>query len=101
MASDIPPHNQFIPAENLKSQVWLDQIDSWTENQKVMINGKKTKIMIFNFTDRFQFTTRMKLKNENVEDLTSTKLLGTIRSDDLKWELNTASIVKKITTRSQ
>ena len=28
--SDIPPHNQFIPAENLESQVWLDKIDRWT-----------------------------------------------------------------------
>ena len=36
--SDIPPHNQFIPAENLESQVWLDKIDEWTDNKKMMIN---------------------------------------------------------------
>ena len=94
--SDIPPHNQLIPAENLKSQCWLEQIDNWTENQKMMINQKKTKTMIINFTDKFQFTTRLKLKNENVEVLKSTKLLGTIISDDLKWERNTAIIVKKL-----
>ena len=61
--SDIPPHNQFIPPEQLQSQDWLNQIDEWTENQKMMINSKKTKTMIFNFTENFQFTTRLKLKN--------------------------------------
>jgi hypothetical protein len=35
--SDIPSHNQFIPPQNLKSQAWLDNIDEWTENQKMMI----------------------------------------------------------------
>ena len=101
VASDIPPHNQFIPAENLQSQVWLDKIDSWTENPKMMINEKKTKTMIFNFTDRFQFTTRLKLKNDNIEVIKSTKLLGTILSADLKWDLNTASITKKANARME
>jgi hypothetical protein len=36
--SDIPTQNQFIPAEQLQSQGWLDTIDEWTENQKMMIN---------------------------------------------------------------
>ena len=65
--SDIPSHNQFIPPELLQSQVWLDKIDEWTENQKMMINGKKTKPMIFNVTEKFQFTTRLKLKEETLK----------------------------------
>jgi hypothetical protein len=73
--SDIPDHNQFIPPQNLKSQGWLDEIDDWTENQKMMINTKKTKTMIFNFTDNFQFTTRLKIKEENIDVIDSTKLL--------------------------
>ena len=28
--SDIPTHNQLIPPENFKSQLWLDEIDQWT-----------------------------------------------------------------------
>ena len=66
-----------------------------------MINGKKTKTMIFNFTDNFKFTTRLKLENENVEVISNTRLLGTIISDDLKWDLNTASIVKKANMRME
>ena len=67
----------------------------------MMINGKKTKTMIFNFTENFQFTTRLKLKSENVEVINNTKLLGTIITDDLKWDLNTKSIVKKANMRME
>ena len=41
--TDIPLHNQFIPAENLQSQEWLNQINDWTENQQMLINEKKNK----------------------------------------------------------
>ena len=57
--------------------------------------------MIFNFTENFQFTTRLKLKSENVEVINNTKLLGTIITDDLKWDLNTKSIVKKANMRME
>ena len=46
--------------------------------QKMLINQKKTKTMIFNFTDNYQFTTRLSLNQENIEVVTETKLLGTI-----------------------
>ena len=79
--SDIPTHNLFIPAENLKSQVWLNQINEWTKNQKMVINSKKTKTMIFNFTDKFKFSTRLALEEDNIEVIRNTKLLGTEISD--------------------
>ena len=78
---DIPPHNQLIPPQNLKLKGWFDNINEWTENQKMMINCKKTKTMIFNFTDNFQFTTRLKLNQKNIEVINRTKLLGTIISN--------------------
>ena len=85
--SDIPTHNQYIPAQYLKSQVWLDEINRWTENQKMLINEKKTKTMIINFTDNYQFTTRLQLKGEHIEVIKSTRLLGTILADDLKRQM--------------
>ena len=99
--SDIPSHNQFIPPQNLQSQDWLDKIDAWTENQKMMINTKKTKAMIFNFTDNHQFVTRLKLTDENVEVIEHTKLFGTIIRNVLKWDMNTKSLVKKANARIQ
>ena len=57
--------------------------------------------MIFNFTKKYQFTTRLTLNNENIEVLKSTKLLGTIISDDLQWNLNTKNIVRKANSRME
>ena len=99
--SDLPVHNQFIPAKNLESQTWLDGINEWTVKQKMRINEKKTKNLIFNFTDNYQFMTRLSLNGQNVEVLNSTKLLGTIVSDDLRWDLNTSNIVKKANARME
>ena len=99
--SDISSHNQFIPPENLKSQEWLENINLWTKNQKMKLNLSKTKTMIFNNTKKFQFSTRLHLENENIEVINSTKLLGTIISNDLKWTANTKDIVKKANSRMQ
>jgi hypothetical protein len=41
----------------------------------------------------------LKIKNENVEVIEKTKLLGTIISNDLKWDSNTSFIVKKANAR--
>ena len=57
--------------------------------------------MIFNYTEKYQFSTRLLLNNELVENLSSTKLLGTIISDDLRWDLNNINIVKKANARME
>ena len=57
VAIDIPTHGQFIEKENLKSQEYLDQINDWTNKQKMIISQKKIKAMIFNFTTNQQVTT--------------------------------------------
>ena len=67
----------------------------------MLINGKETKTIIFNYTNKYQFTTRLTLDGQNVEVIDSTKLLGTIISNDLKWSLNTAVIVKKANARME
>ena len=59
------------------------------------LNEKKTKNMIFNYTDKFQFSTRLNLNGKNIDVVEKTKLLGTIVTHDLNWEENTASCVKK------
>ena len=51
--------------------------------------------MIFNFTEDFQFATRLYLENTLLEIIDETKLLGTIISTDLKWHQNTEMLIKK------
>ena len=92
---DIREDNQFIPPENLKSQTYLDLINLWTMNQKMLINQTKTKTMIFNYTNKYQFSTRLNLNNQILETVKETKLLGTIIMDDLQWDQNTNYITKK------
>ena len=93
--NDIGEHNQFIPPANLKSQTYLNEINSWTTKQRMLINKNKTKKMVFNFTNKYQFSTRLTLENQILETVKETKLLGTIITDDLKWDKNT-DYIKKI-----
>ena len=67
----------------------------------MLINEKKTKTMIINFTENYKFTTRLQLKGENIEVVNSKRLLGTMLTDDLGWDLNTATLVKKANARMQ
>ena len=100
VASDInSEHNQFIHSSHLKSQENLENINKWTVNKKMQLNANKTQNMIFNFTNKQKFNTRMKLGDKNVETVSSTKLLGTIITNDLKWNQNTAYLVKKANAR--
>ena len=92
--SDVPEHGQFIQSENLKSQEYLNQINTWTEDHKMIISEKKTKAMIFNFTDKFQFTTRLQLKDKNVEVVDHMKILGTVVKSDLSWDDNCRLLIK-------
>ena len=61
----------------------------------MMFNVKKSKTMIFNFTNQYQFTTRLSLNNNNLDVVSDTKLLRTIICDDLKWDKNCNAIIKK------
>ena len=61
----------------------------------MILNQRKTKVMIFNFTDNYKFTTNLNLNDEKLEVVNQAKLLGVIISDDLKWDKNTEYLVKK------
>ena len=66
--NDLPTHNQFVEPQNLKSQQWLDEINTWTVNQKMKINEQKTNVMFFNFSNEKQFTTRLTINDEPISD---------------------------------
>ena len=52
--SDIPVHGQVIDSANLRSQAYLDGINIWTTNQKMLLSHKKIKAMIVSFTSSQQ-----------------------------------------------
>ena len=65
------------------------------------LNEKKTKSMIFNFTKKHQFTTKMSVNNVKLEIVSEAKLLGTVITDKLTWDRNTEELVKKAFRRMQ
>ena len=57
--------------------------------------------MIFNYTNKYQFTTRLSINEQPIEVIRNTRLLGTIIQDDLTWDLNTAELVRKANARME
>ena len=57
--------------------------------------------MIVNFTNNFQFTTRLQLKQKNVEIVDKIKILGTIVTNQLSWNENCSNLIKKANARMQ
>ena len=99
--NDLPLHGQFVDSSNLKSQGYIDKINLWSENQQMVISEKKTKAMIVNFTQNYQFHTRLNLKKNNVQVVNQMKILGTVVTDQLSWSENCTILVKKVNARMQ
>ena len=99
IASDIGSHGQFLPSGNIKSQAYLDSIKQWTDDSKMALNKDKTKYMVINFTKKFQFSTRIALEDKLLEEVQECKLLGLNLTNQLSWQKNTESIVKRGNTR--
>ena len=59
------------------------------------LNKRKTKNKIFNFSKKYQFTTKLNVDQENIEMVRETTLLGTFITDKLTWDRNTEELVKK------
>ena len=65
----------------------------------MLLNKKKSKTMNFNFTNNYQFSSRLRLDGEVLETISETRLLGVLVNDSLTWDLNTKSLVKRANAR--
>ena len=99
VASDISCHNQFIDPKNLESQNHLNEVNKWTQENKMELNTKKCQVMIFNYTRKYQFNTRLSIEDEILSIVKEVKLLGVVITDDLSWNRNTSYLVKKANSR--
>ena len=59
------------------------------------LNTVKSKYMTINYTDNYNFNTRLQMDDNILEQVQETRLLGVILRDDLSWKSNTSYIVKK------
>ena len=99
--NDIPAHGQFVLNTNLKCQKYLNNINTWAVDHKMIISKKKTKLLIINPSKQYQFTTRLALEGENIEVVDSMKILGTIINSKMTWDQNCEVIIKKVNARMQ
>ena len=65
------------------------------------ISEKKTKAMVVNFTQNYQFHTRLTVKKSNIQVVNKMKILGTVITDQLSWSENCQILVKKVNARMQ
>ena len=88
-------HNQYLPPQNFNSQESLKKISDWTDDHLMKLNPTKSKYMVVNFTDNYQFNTRLSLDDNVLQHVSETRLLGVVFQDDLTWNSNTELIVKQ------
>ena len=62
----------------------------------MLLNESKTKSMIINFSNNYQFSTRLLLNRKNVEIVDNMKILGTIFTDKLNWDKNCDQMISKV-----
>ena len=74
VASDIGIEQKYLPTGNFESQQYLKNIELWTDANKMKLNVKKSEIMIFNFTEDYQFSARLHM------DSFSNKTIGNYHS---------------------
>ena len=67
----------------------------------MIISEKKTKSMIVNFTNNYQFHTRMKINGSNIEVVDKIRILGTTFTNNLTWNENCDILIKKVNARMQ
>ena len=99
VASDVAVHWNFLPIQNVQSQNYLDKISQWTREKKMSLNKQKSKFMLINFTRSKQFSTRIKLDDTPLQEISECKLLGVIIQNDLSFRKNTQSIIRKAYAR--
>ena len=77
----------------------INRISTFCSDQRMVLNTKKTKEMIFDFRVNKTTINSISLNDLEIERVSSFKLLGIWLDDNLKWNSNTDYIVKKARKR--
>ena len=69
--------------------------EKFAENNKMRINYKKTKLMVFNPSKLKDFQPKFELSHNPVEVVEESRLLGVVVSSDLSWSANTSFMISR------
>ena len=86
----------ILPAKNNLLQYYLSDTENFVQENKMIINKQKTKVMSFTKSRKWDFPPEVHFSDgSQLEYVYEKELLGVIVSQDLKWHKNTAFICQK------
>ena len=87
---------QILPLPNNLLQMFLNDFQRFTVNNKMLINSSKSKVMKFSRSTAYDFPLEVTInEGQFLEEVSSIKLLGIMITNNLKWENNTDYICSK------
>ena len=91
---------QTLPVENNLLQYYLDDTEKFAVENKMKINPRKTKVLSFNKSRKFDFPPEVSMSgNQILEVVSEIKLVGVTVNHDLRWQKNTDYICQKATEK--
>ena len=84
-----------LPTYNSKVYSMIQKTEEYAENNKMKINYKKTKLMVFNPGTARDIMPRFEFNGNELEVVEETTLLGVVIRNDLSWSSNTTYMVKR------
>ena len=90
----------YLPPGNSCLQARLTDLENYVTSHGMKINEKKSQIIPFNFTKKYDFTPSLVLNKNQIDVVHVTKLLGTYIQSNCKWDVNTSNIVRKANTKT-
>ena len=85
----------LAPEEN-QLQKQLDSFQDFATRNLLLVNNIKCKTMLINFSKNVDFPPEFSIGDSGIlEEATLLRILGVMITPDLKWEANTAHIIKK------
>lgn len=85
----------ILPLSENTMQTHLGNLEDNCELNKMTINSKKTLLMLFNRSRKFDFEPELKLQGKEINVIEKTKLVGYMFTSDLKTKENTNHLLKK------
>ena len=87
---------QVLPYENNLLQWIIEDTEQFTIHNKMKVNPKKTKIILFNKSRKHDFPPKLHFSDGDILEVVShIKLVGVILSNDMRWKQNTDYICQK------
>ena len=88
--------NENSVEQNINEE--LNKISGWLKVNKLSLNEKKSKFLIFKHVNKTVEPLSLKIENRNIERVTNFNVLGLTISDNLEWKTHVQKIANKSRT---